>query len=77
MDPKIKEARRKHRLKQHLRTWPALLAILALLILSHRVQWQMAKDAGLTSIEAFLVILLAWLCVIGFGVIPIWRRLNR
>lgn len=49
MDPKIKEARRKHRRKQHLRTWPALLAILPRLAYAGSFDEFRAIDWNLTK----------------------------
>jgi len=77
VDQKIKEARRKHKLKRSWQGVGSWLAIILFAVFCHRFQWNMAMEAGLSNMQAVLAILLAGLCVISFVVIPIWHRLNK
>lgn len=77
MDPKIKAARRKYKLKRDLGGSLAIVAMVVFAVWVHLAQWSWAMSAGLSQIEACLVIALAWLCVIGLFVVPVWRYLNK
>lgn len=77
VDPKIKAARRKHKLRRDLGGSLAIVAMVVFALWVHLVQWSWAMSTRLSQIEACFVIALAWLCVIGLFLVPAGRYLNK